>query len=387
MARSYFGTDGIRGVVGQDLTPEIVERLGRAATIWAGGGSVLLGRDTRGSGPELEQALARGIVSVGGCAVLAGVLPTPAVALFARDLGAVVSASHNPPEYNGVKLFDRDGAKLTDAVEEEIEALFDEVHWGGGGIEHDDGVSSRYVERVLERFGSDLSGLRIGVDCANGAYAKIAPKAFQRLGAEVTEIGTEPDGANINVGCGATYLRTLQRTVARSGLDLGVAFDGDGDRMLAVDGDGCAVDGDEIVDPRASPWRRRRRRDDDDEPRVPRADGGARRSRGHDRRRRSVRPRGAWPRGRQARGRAVGSHHLARRARHRRRPRRCAPPLPRTRGPPAGAGGGDDAAVPAGYGERTRSHQGSAAEHHKRGRRAESEARSERARGRSSLRD
>src|SRR5215208_382942 len=247
MARSYFGTDGIRGVVGQDLTPEIVERLGRAATIWAGGGSVLLGRDTRGSGPELEQALARGIVSVGGCAVLAGVLPTPAVALFARDLGAVVSASHNPPEYNGVKLFDRDGAKLTDAVEEEIEALFDEVHWGGGGIEHDDGVSSRYVERVLERFGSDLSGLRIGVDCANGAYAKIAPKAFQRLGAEVTEIGTEPDGANINVGCGATYLRTLQRTVASSGLDLGVAFDGDGDRMLAVDGDGCAVDGDEIV--------------------------------------------------------------------------------------------------------------------------------------------
>ena len=247
MARSYFGTDGIRGVVGQDLTPEIVERLGRAATIWAGGGSVLLGRDTRGSGPELEQALARGIVSVGGCAVLAGVLPTPAVALFARDLGAVVSASHNPPEYNGVKLFDRDGAKLTDAVEEEIEALFDEVPWGGGGIEHDDGVSSRYVERVLERFGSDLSGLRIGVDCANGAYAKIAPKAFQRLGAEVTEIGTEPDGANINVGCGATYLRTLQRTVASSGLDLGVAFDGDGDRMLAVDGDGCAVDGDEIV--------------------------------------------------------------------------------------------------------------------------------------------
>ena len=247
MARSYFGTDGVRGVVGEDLTLEIVERLGRAATIWAGGGSVLVGRDTRGSGPQLEQALARGIVSVGGCAVLAGVLPTPAVALFARDLGAVVSASHNPPEYNGVKLFDRDGAKLTDEIEEEIEGLFDEVPWGGGEVEHDGDVSARYVERVLERFGSDLSGLRIGVDCANGAYAKIAPQAFQRLGAEVTEIGTEPDGANINVGCGATDLRTLQQAVTSFGLDLGVAFDGDGDRMLAVDGDGCAVDGDQIV--------------------------------------------------------------------------------------------------------------------------------------------
>src|SRR5215210_5767442 len=126
MARSYFGTDGVRGVVGQDMTVDIVERLGRAATIWAGGGSVLVGRDTRASGPQLERALARGIVSVGGCAVLAGVLPTPAVALFARDLGAVVSASHNPPEYNGVKLFDREGGKLSDAAEEEIEDLLDE---------------------------------------------------------------------------------------------------------------------------------------------------------------------------------------------------------------------------------------------------------------------
>src|SRR5215213_9141679 len=139
MTRRYFGTDGVRGVVGDALTADLVERLGRAATIWVGGGAVLVGRDTRGSGPELEEALARGILSAGGDAVLGGVLPTPAVALYARDLGAVVSASHNPPEYNGVKLFDRDGAKLTDAVEEEIEALFDEVPWGGGGIEHDDG--------------------------------------------------------------------------------------------------------------------------------------------------------------------------------------------------------------------------------------------------------
>src|SRR3989440_9163557 len=125
MARRYFGTDGVRGVVGEDLTPELVEKLGRAATLWSDGGRVFVGRDTRASGPALEEAFARGIVAAGGNAVLAGVLPTPAVALLALDLGAVISASHNPPEYNGVKFFDRDGQKLTDAAEEEIEALLD----------------------------------------------------------------------------------------------------------------------------------------------------------------------------------------------------------------------------------------------------------------------
>src|SRR5437870_13269904 len=118
MARRHFGTDGVRGVVGDDLTPELVERLGRAATLWSQGGRVFVGRDTRSSGPELEEAFARGIVAAGGNAVLAGVLPTPAVALLALDLGVVVSASHNPPEYNGIKIFDRDGRKLTDAAEE-----------------------------------------------------------------------------------------------------------------------------------------------------------------------------------------------------------------------------------------------------------------------------
>ena len=131
MARRYFGTDGVRGVVGPDLTPDLVERLGRAATLWSGSGRVVVGRDTRGSGPALEQALAEGIVSAGGTARLAGVLPTPAVALLARevggDLGAVISASHNPPEYNGVKLFDREGGKLTDSEEEDIESLFGET--------------------------------------------------------------------------------------------------------------------------------------------------------------------------------------------------------------------------------------------------------------------
>jgi phosphoglucosamine mutase len=125
LGRRYFGTDGVRGVVGEDLTPDLVERLGRAATLWSRGGRVFVGRDTRASGQELERAFAEGVVSAGGNAVLAGVLPTPAVALLALDLGAVISASHNPPEYNGVKLFDREGQKLTDAAEEEIEALFD----------------------------------------------------------------------------------------------------------------------------------------------------------------------------------------------------------------------------------------------------------------------
>jgi len=245
--RRYFGTDGIRGIVGEDLTPDLVERLGKAATLWTGRGRVLVGRDTRGSGPELEDALARGIVSAGGTAVLAGVLPTPAVALLAQDLGAVVSASHNPPEYNGVKLFDREGRKLTDEEEEAIEALLDAPARDGGSMEELEGTGEGYLRHVVERFGSDLSGLRIAVDCANGAYSFLAPAAFEELGARVTTIGAEPDGTNINLGCGATDLRTLQQTVASEGLDLGVAFDGDGDRMLAVDERGEALDGDQIL--------------------------------------------------------------------------------------------------------------------------------------------
>jgi phosphoglucosamine mutase len=245
--RQYFGTDGVRGVVGEDLTTELVERLGRAATLWSGRGRIFVGRDTRASGPELEDALARGIASVGGNAVVAGVLPTPAVALLTLDLGCVITASHNPPEYNGVKFFDRDGQKLSDVQEEEIEALLDAPATGGGEIDEVGVATDSYLEHVVERFGSDLTGLRIGVDCANGAYSGLAPQAFTQLGAEVTAIGDQPDGMNINVGCGATDLRALQRTVTELGLDLGVAFDGDGDRMLAVDGNGDVVDGDQIV--------------------------------------------------------------------------------------------------------------------------------------------
>jgi phosphoglucosamine mutase len=247
VARRYFGTDGVRGVVGQDLTPELVQNLGKAATLWSKGGRVFVGRDTRASGPALEEAFARGVVEAGGNAVLAGVLPTPAVALLALDLGVVVSASHNPPEYNGIKFFDRDGRKLSDGAEEEIEALLDAPGHGGGRVDHVGVAPDSYLEHIVERFGSDLTGLRVAVDCANGAYSGIAPKAFEQLGASVQAVGAEPDGTNINLGCGATDLSLLRRTILQADFDLGVAFDGDGDRVLAVDANGAPVDGDQIL--------------------------------------------------------------------------------------------------------------------------------------------
>jgi len=247
VARQYFGTDGVRGVVGETITADLVERLGKAAALWCGGGRVFVGRDTRGSGPELEEAFARGVASAGGAAILAGVLPTPAVALLRLDLAAVISASHNPPEYNGVKFFDREGRKLTDTAEEQVEALLDAPAHGGGEIDRVEVAAESYLDLVVERFGADLGGLRIAVDCANGAYAGLAPEAFERLGAEVTTIGNEPDGTNINVGCGATDLRALSELVRHGAFDLGIAFDGDGDRMLAVDELGEPVDGDQIL--------------------------------------------------------------------------------------------------------------------------------------------
>jgi phosphoglucosamine mutase len=245
--RHYFGTDGVRGIVGDFITPELVEQLGKASALWSGRGRVFIGRDTRSSGEELEEAFARGVASAGGSAVLAGVVPTPAVALLRLDLGVVISASHNPPEYNGVKFFDRDGHKLSDAAEEEIEALLDAAPRGGGEIDRVDVAVDSYLEHIIERFGSDLSGLRIAVDCANGAYSEIAPQAFRQLGAEIETIGVEPDGDNINIDCGATDLAALQDLVTSGKFHLGVAFDGDGDRMLAVDENGNVVDGDQIV--------------------------------------------------------------------------------------------------------------------------------------------
>ena len=248
MARRYFGTDGVRGVVGEFLTPELVERLGRAAALWTGAAKVFVGRDTRASGVELEEAFARGVISAGGDCILGGVLPTPAVALLALDLGVVISASHNPPEYNGVKFFDGDGHKLSDASEEQIERLLAAAPGiDQGRIEHVGVATDSYMQHIVERFGSDLNGLRIVVDCANGAYSGLAANAFTRCGAEVHAIGDAPDGTNINVGCGATDLGLLQQTVRDGGYDLGIAFDGDGDRMLAVDEQGEAVDGDQII--------------------------------------------------------------------------------------------------------------------------------------------
>jgi phosphoglucosamine mutase len=248
VARKYFGTDGVRGVVGEFLTPELVERLGRGASLWTGAAKVFVGRDTRASGVELEEAFARGVISAGGDCILGGVLPTPAVALLALDLGVVISASHNPPEYNGVKFFDSQGHKLSDVSEEQIEELLAAAPGiDQGRIEHVEVATDSYLEHIYERFGSDLSGLRIVVDCANGAYSGLAPAAFERCGAEVHSIGDEPNGENINVDCGATDLRLLRKTVLELGFDLGIAFDGDGDRMLAVDENGAALDGDQII--------------------------------------------------------------------------------------------------------------------------------------------
>jgi phosphoglucosamine mutase len=248
--RRYFGTDGVRGIVGRGLDEALVHRLGHAFAEWAGGASVLIGRDTRASGPALEAALAGGLAAGGAAVRSGGVLPTPAVALVADECGAVVSASHNPPEYNGVKFFDAEGFKLSDAAEAEIEALMETrpaTAPPSRAPEHDPALRDRYVDLVLERFGGPLAGISIVCDCANGAMSELAPSAFERLGAKVTSVGNEPDGRNINEGCGATDLRLLARVVRGGEFELGVAFDGDGDRMLAVDGDGREIDGDGIL--------------------------------------------------------------------------------------------------------------------------------------------
>jgi phosphoglucosamine mutase len=230
------------------MTEELVERLGRAFALWTEGATVLIGRDTRASGPALERSLSSGLSAGGSAVMLGGVLPTPAVALLAPDGGAVVSASHNPPEYNGVKFF-LEGWKLDDREQQEIEALVETAPTDGEGTTHSEpmDLSQRYVDLVCEHFGSPLKGLRVAADCANGAMYEAAPGALTRLGAHVVSVGNQPDGTNINVGCGATDLSLLQRTVREGEFDLGVAFDGDGDRMLAVDAAGDELDGDQIL--------------------------------------------------------------------------------------------------------------------------------------------
>jgi len=253
--RKLFGTDGVRGEAGTFLTAELATSLGRAATasLEAERPQVLIVRDTRESGPMLESALAAGIAAAGGDALLGGVLPTPAAAILVKrlglDLAAVVSASHNPYGDNGIKFFSAQGTKLDDEAEERIERLIEaepavvepgHVRELNGGLED-------YLRALRAAFPLDLSGQHVLLDCAHGATFRAAPAIFERLGATVETIGTEPDGRNINDGCGSTHLDRLAAAIAESEATIGFAFDGDGDRVLAVDGNGRTHDGDELI--------------------------------------------------------------------------------------------------------------------------------------------
>jgi phosphoglucosamine mutase len=254
-ARKLFGTDGVRGEAGTFLTAELATSLGRAttATLEAERPQVLIVRDTRESGPMLEAALAAGIAAAGGDALLAGVLPTPAAAILVKrlglDLAAVVSASHNPFGDNGIKFFNARGTKLPDEVEARIEAAMDEAPTAEhpGHVRELNGGLEDYLRELESAFPFDLAGRRVVLDCANGATFQAAPAIFERLGAAVEAIGVEPDGRNINAGCGSTHIEALAERVAASAAEIGFAFDGDGDRVLAVDGSGRVHDGDELI--------------------------------------------------------------------------------------------------------------------------------------------
>ena len=249
----------MRGVANADLTPELAMAIGRALGLSVhGGGSVLVGRDTRRSGEMLEAALAAGIASAGDDVVLGGVLPTPAVAeLVAADpglaAGVVISASHNPFPDNGIKIFGPDGFKLPDEAEAAIEALMADAAGarptggGVGSIRHWPEAAEAYRTSLIARTQVRFDGLRLVVDCAHGATVTTATQVLSALGADLTVIGADPDGVNINVACGSTDLGALQVAVRENSADLGLAFDGDGDRVLAVDATGAVVDGDQIL--------------------------------------------------------------------------------------------------------------------------------------------
>ncbi|HET8592910.1 MAG TPA: phosphoglucosamine mutase [Solirubrobacterales bacterium] len=252
--RKFFGTDGVRGPVGDLLTPDLAVRLGRAAARQAESErpQVLIIRDTRESGPMLEEALAAGVAAGGGEAMLGGILPTPAASVLTRrlsfDLAAVVSASHNPFGDNGIKFLSSAGTKLDDESEAAIEARLDEQTGDRvGGVRVLEGALDDYIRELRTAFPLDLSGMRIALDCANGATYRAAPAIFTALGAELELIGTEPDGRNINAGCGSTDPDRLIELVRSSGAEIGFAYDGDGDRVLAVDGAGRLHDGDDLI--------------------------------------------------------------------------------------------------------------------------------------------
>ena len=258
MARKLFGTDGVRGVAGEFVSAELALSLARAATAQAAADrpQVLILRDTRESGEMLQAALAAGVSAAGGDALLAGVLPTPAAPLllgrYQLHLGVVVSASHNPYHDNGIKFFGGDGYKLGDDAEIDIERELErESHpepAAIGGVRELRGADEDYLREVHTRFCElSLDGIDVLLDCANGATYRVAPEIFRRLGARVSAIADRPDGRNINAGCGSTHMQALAQEVTRGGHDIGFAFDGDGDRVLAVDRHGSVVDGDELL--------------------------------------------------------------------------------------------------------------------------------------------
>lgn len=259
-----FGTDGVRGVANSELTPELAFKLGRAGAYVLSRDNArpvfIIGKDTRLSGDMLEDALSAGILSVGGNVIKVGVLPTPAVAHLVRaygaDAGVVISASHNPFEYNGIKFFKWDGFKLDDDVEDEIEDIIlrdrdvssdiigDKL---GKVVEADDDALELYARYLESTIDVEIKGRKIVLDCANGASYKVAEKVYRDLGADVTVIGNSPNGTNINDKCGSTHPENLQEEVVRQGAELGLAYDGDADRLIAVDEKGRIIDGDKLI--------------------------------------------------------------------------------------------------------------------------------------------
>ena len=272
MARKYFGTDGIRGKANAIITPELALKVGQAAGLVFQRGDyrhrVVIGKDTRLSGYMIENAMVAGFTSVGLDVLLLGPMPTPAVAMLTRsmrcDLGVMISASHNGYEDNGIKLFGPDGYKLSDEIEADISALLDQNLANRlsqapdlGRAKRIESVHARYIEfakRTLPR-GLSLDGMRVVVDCAHGAAYKVAPEALWELGAEVIAIGVDPDGFNINKECGSTAPQTLMHKVKEMRADVGIALDGDADRVLIVDERGHLVDGDQLMGVVAASWR------------------------------------------------------------------------------------------------------------------------------------
>ncbi|MBS3909452.1 MAG: phosphoglucosamine mutase [Actinobacteria bacterium] len=251
-----FGTDGVRGIANADLTAEMAFKLGQAGAgvLSKGrGGIFVIGKDTRVSGDMLEAALAAGICSVGSNVIKAGVLPTPAIAYLTKALrvdgGIVISASHNPAEYNGIKFFGADGFKLADGAEDEIENAMGnqkDLPTGSsiGTIKSHPGADDLYIDHAVASITGGLDGLRVAIDCGNGAAYKVSPAVFKQLGADVLAVNTNPNGANINLGCGSTYIEYLQEIIGSHNVDVGFAHDGDADRVIAIDENGDVVDGD-----------------------------------------------------------------------------------------------------------------------------------------------